>query len=128
MGKSLEIWRARIGTYCQTKKPYRLELLKNNNLSLCIRLCLFFPLVAQCVETNLGSSSEDQGSRSRTGSLSRGRGHTSVASRETTEHQIIISQPIAYQLRSGTHTKQVKSQPSLSSWLQPLEIATKENY
>ena len=123
MGISIQVWRARIGTYSQPNKiKASTETLQIGNLSLCIRICLFFLLIAQCVEPNPGPGPKERGSTSRAGSTSKSRGGnstTSRASQASNEHHINSSQPITYDLRSNALPKTVDSQQSLNSWLLP---------
>ncbi|XP_053388271.1 uncharacterized protein LOC128551438 [Mercenaria mercenaria] len=115
MGISTEVWRARIGSFSQPNKcKNRLDTLKLGNISLCIGICLFFLLVAQCVESNPGPAK----SRSRTGSENRRRGG---ATGYQPADQISSSQPITRELRSGTQSQNTVNQTALSSWLRSTE-------
>ena len=69
MGIDVDTWRRRIGSFSQPYKgKFPLRTLKMKSLSLCIRVCLFFLLVMQGVETNPGPGTGPGGLGSGSGS------------------------------------------------------------
>lgn len=73
MGICTEMWRARIGVFCQPRKSPgdKIQTLKPKCMGLCIRVALFLLLAAQCIETNPGPPKTTDAQKSRAPSRSR---------------------------------------------------------
>lgn len=73
MGISVEQWRVKIGTFCQPNKcKTKLKTLELRYVSLCIRVILFYLLVAEGIETNAGPPWRPTGRGSRGNRSNRG--------------------------------------------------------
>jgi len=123
MGITIEIWRARIGTFTNPssrKKTCLTTSASGHYLSLCIRTLLFFLLAAQCVERNPGPTS----GRGRGGG--RGGRTSTVASLST--HDFDSSQNNVLNDVGHTYSTRSSSQSSLASWLQPESTSQASNF
>lgn len=117
MGVSIEVWRARVGTFVQHSKPKaaaKTWRTKYPSMSLIIRTLLFLLLVSQCVESNPGPGSQNGRGRGE----NKGSGRSSSARRTRhTENDFPddLSQPITNNLQCSHNER--PSQGGLSSWL-----------